>query len=163
MSQRIVLNPVTRISGFMEIDAAIDNNMVVDAKTKGLLFRGFERMLNGRNPLDAIYFTQRICGICSTAHSMASTLALEDAMEVVPTEQGKYLRDILHGCEFLQNHIRHFYQYSLPDFVRLPDQYPLYVADHDDFRIPKGKTMKWRNTILSLLILAEARMKCWQC
>lgn len=139
MTQRIVLNPVTRISGFMEIDAAIDNNTVVDVKTRGLLFRGFERMLNGRNPFDAVYYTQRICGICSTAHSVASTLALEDALGIVASEQGKYLRDILHGCEFLQNHIRHFYQYTLPDFVRLPDDYPVYVADHEDFRLPKAK------------------------
>ena len=139
MTKRIVINPVTRISGFMEIDATVDNNKVIEVKTEGLLFRGFEKMLVGRNPFDAVYFTQRICGICSTAHSMASTLALEAAMGVVPTEQGKYLRDILHGCEFLQNHIRHFYQYTIPDFVRLPDKYPLYVTDHNDFRLPKDK------------------------
>ncbi len=137
MTKRILINPVTRISGFMEIVAEIDNNTVADAKTSGLLFRGFENMLIGRNPLDAVYFTQRICGICSTAHSMASTLALEAAMGVVPLEQGRYLRDILHGCEFLQNHIRHFYQYTIPDFVRLPEKYPLYVTDHNDFRLPK--------------------------
>ncbi len=139
MTKRIVINPVTRISGFMEIDATIENNTVVDVKTEGLLFRGFEKMLAGRNPFDAVYFTQRICGICSTAHSMASTLALEAAMGVVPTEQGRYLRDILHGCEFLQNHIRHFYQYTIPDFVRLPDKYPLFVTDHNDYRLHKNK------------------------
>ncbi|ACL75430.1 nickel-dependent hydrogenase large subunit [Ruminiclostridium cellulolyticum] len=139
MTRRIIINPVTRISGFMEIDAVIDKNTVTDVKTEGLLFRGFEKMLAGRNPFDAVYFTQRICGICSTAHSVASTLALETAMNVIPAEQGKYLRDILHGCEFMQNHIRHFYQYTIPDFVRLPDKYPLYVTEHNDFRIPKGK------------------------
>ncbi len=139
MTKRIVINPVTRISGFMEIDAVINNNTVTDVKTEGLLFRGFEQMLSGRNPLDAVYFTQRICGICSTAHSVASTMALETAMGIVPTEQGRYLRDILHGCEFLQNHIRHFYQYTIPDFVRLPDKYPLYATEHNDFRIPKNK------------------------
>ncbi len=138
MTKRIVINPVTRISGFMEIDAVINNNTVTDVKTEGLLFRGFEQMLSGRNPLDAVYFTQRICGICSTAHSVASTMALETAMGIVPTEQGRYLRDILHGCEFLQNHIRHFYQYTIPDFVRLPDKYPLYATEHNDFRIPKN-------------------------
>lgn len=137
MGKRIVINPVTRISGFMEIDAVIDNNTVMDVKTDGLLFRGFEKMLVGRNPFDAVYFTQRICGICSTAHSMASTLALEAAMGIVPSEQGRYLRDILHGCEFLQNHIRHFYQYTIPDFVRLPDRFPLYLTNHDDFRLPR--------------------------
>ncbi|MGE5628799.1 MAG: nickel-dependent hydrogenase large subunit [Solirubrobacterales bacterium] len=139
MTKKIIINPVTRISGFMEIQADIENNKVVDAKTEGLLFRGFEKMLIGRNPFDAVYFTQRICGICSTAHSMASTLALEDAIGVVPDQQGRYLRDIIHGCEFLQNHIRHFYQYTIPDFVKLPEDYPLFKAEHNDFRIPKEK------------------------
>ncbi len=139
MTNRIVINPVTRISGFMEIQADIENNRVVDAKTEGLLFRGFEKMLINRSPLDAVYFTQRICGICSTAHSVASTLALEQTMGIVPSEQGRYLRDILHGCEFLQNHLRHFYQYTIPDFVKLPEGYPLFKTIHNDFRLPKEK------------------------
>ena len=137
MSEKITINPVTRISGFMEIQADIENHFVVNAKTKGLMFRGFEKMLIGRNPFDAVYFTQRICGICSTAHSMASTLALENAMNFIPSEQGRYLRDIIHGCEFLQNHLRHFYQYTLPDFVKLPENYPLFKTDHNDYRLPK--------------------------
>lgn len=137
MSKRIVINPLTRISGFMEIDVTIDQNQVVDAKTKGNLFRGFEQMLVGRSPFDAVYFTQRICGICSAAHSMASSHALEDALNIEPMEQGNYLRDIIHCCEFLQNHIRHFYQYTVPDFVKI-EQNSLFQADHDDFRLPKN-------------------------
>ncbi len=137
MTEKITINPVTRISGFLEIEAEIANNLVVNAQTKGMMFRGFEKMLLGRNPFDAVYFTQRICGICSTAHSMASTLALENAMNFVPTEQGRYLRDIIHGCEFLQNHLRHFYQYTIPDFVKLPEEYPLFKVDHMDYRLPK--------------------------
>lgn len=137
--KRIKISPVTRISGFMEIDAVIDNNIVTDAKTEGLLFRGFEKMLEGRSPFDAVYFTQRVCGICSTAHSIASTLALEDAMGIKPSQQGRYLRDIIHGCEFLQNHIRHFYQYTAPDFIRMPEGNTLFETDHNDFRLPKQK------------------------
>lgn len=137
MSKRIVINPLTRISGFMEIDVTIDQNQVVDAKTKGNLFRGFEQMLVGRSPFDAVYFTQRICGICSAAHSMASSHALEDALNIEPMEQGNYLRDIIHCCEFLQNHIRHFYQYTVPDFVKI-EQNSLFQTDHDDFRLPKN-------------------------
>ena len=121
----------------MEIDVIVEQNKVVDAKTKGNLFRGFEQMLVGRSPFDAVYFTQRICGICSSAHSMASSLALEDALNIEPMEQGKYLRDIIHCCEFLQNHIRHFYQYTIPDFVKI-EQNPLFQSDHDDFRLPKA-------------------------
>lgn len=137
MSQRIVINPITRISGFMEIDVQLEGNRVVDAKTTGSFFRGFEQMMVGRNPFDAIYLTQRICGICSTAHSVASSVALEDALGVQVTEQGRYLRDLLHGCEFLQNHLRHFYQYTLPDFVRLPAvSNALRSPEHGDFRLP---------------------------
>lgn len=121
----------------MEIDVTIDQNQVVDAKTKGNLFRGFEQMLVGRSPFDAVYFTQRICGICSAAHSMASSLALEDALKIEPTEQGTYLRDIIHCCEFLQNHIRHFYQYTVPDYVKIEEN-TLLLSDHDDFRLPKA-------------------------
>ncbi|MGN7176796.1 Ni/Fe hydrogenase [Paenibacillus sp. FSL R5-0490] len=136
MSKRIVINPLTRISGFMEIEVIVDKNKVVDVKTKGNLFRGFEQMLAGRSPFDAVYFTQRICGICSAAHSVASSAALEDALNIEPSEQGKYLRDIIHCCEFLQNHIRHFYQYTVPDFVKIEGN-TLLQTDHADFRLPE--------------------------
>lgn len=137
MNKRIVINPLTRISGFMEIDVMVENHQITEAKVKGNLFRGFEQMLIGRSPFDAVYFTQRICGICSAAHSMASSFALEDALNIEPMEQGKYLRDIIHCCEFLQNHIRHFYQYTIPDFVKI-EQNQLFQSDHTDFRLPKA-------------------------
>lgn len=137
MGRIITINPVTRISGFLEIQVEVERNVVIDAKSSGLLFRGFEKMLQGRPPLDAVYFTQRICGICSTAHSMGSVLALEDALSIWPTENDRMLRDYMHGCEFLQNHLRHFYQYTLPDFIKGPEISPLYEAAHQDFRLPE--------------------------
>lgn len=136
MGSSITINPVTRISGFLEIQVEVENNIVIDAKSSGLLFRGFEKMLKDRSPLDAIYFTQRICGICSTAHSMGSAFALEDALSIQANENDKMIRDYIHGCEFLQNHLRHFYQYTLPDFIKGPDISPLYEAAHEDFRLP---------------------------
>lgn len=135
----IIISPVTRISGFLEIDVTIENNMVIDAKSVGLFFRGFEKMMNGRNPFDAVYFTERICGICSTAHSLTSTLALENALGIIPSEQGRYLRDIIHGCEFLQNHIRHFYQFKVPDFVKMPEEFTFFDTSNYDYRIPIEK------------------------
>ncbi|HJV46805.1 MAG TPA: nickel-dependent hydrogenase large subunit [Bacillota bacterium] len=137
MKKRIVINPLTRISGFMEIDVTLEQNKIVDVKTKGNIFRGFEQIMVGRSPFDAIYLTQRICGICSTAHSVASSLALEDALGVAVTELGHYIRDALHCCEFLQNHIRHFYQFTLPDFVKLPEVSSIFIARHTDFRLPQ--------------------------
>lgn len=142
MSRTITINPITRISGFMEIEVKIENHKVVDAKSSGLLFRGFEKMLLGRSPFDAIYFTERICGICSTAHSVASTLALEDALKIHPNENDKMLRDIIHGWEFIQNHIRHFYLYTLPDFVVTPDIQPVASAGGYDLRLPEALNKK---------------------
>lgn len=133
----ITINPVTRISGFLEIEVQVENNKVVDAKSSGLLFRGFERMLQGRGPLDSIYFTERICGICSTAHSMASALALEDALKVAPEENDKMVRDFIHGCEFIQNHLRHFYLYTIPDYATGPPLEPVFNNNYKDFRLPK--------------------------
>lgn len=137
MPKKIIINPITRISGFAEIEVDIDEGIIAGARTKGFLFRGFEKMLLGRSPFDAVYFTERICGICSTAHSMSSTLALEDALKIKPTEQGRYLRDFVHGCEFLQNHLRHFYQYTLPDFIELPDVSSIYSSNSDRRRLPE--------------------------
>lgn len=139
LAERIIINPLTRISGFMEIDTIITNNKITDAKTKGLLFRGFEKMLMGKSPFDAIYYSQRICGICSTAHSVASSMALENALNITVSQQGRYLRDIIHACEFLQNHIRHFYQYTIPDFVKFPPGNPFLESKHNDYRLPKQK------------------------
>ncbi|MBC8059194.1 MAG: nickel-dependent hydrogenase large subunit [Clostridiaceae bacterium] len=151
MKARITIDPITRISGFLEIDVEIDQNKIVDARSSGLLFRGFEKMLKGKEPLDAIYFTERICGICSTAHSYASTVALEDAININSSEEAHIIRDIIHGTEFLQNHIRHFYLFIVPDYVKLPEISDLYQSNNVDFRLPdnlSGKIQK--NYIASL-------------
>lgn len=142
MRNKITINPITRISGFLEIQVEVENNKIVDAKSSGMLFRGFEKMLKGRPPLDAIYFTERICGICSTAHSIASTLALEEIINIIPNKNDKMIRDFMHGCEFIQNHIRHFYQYTLPDFVKGPEISPLYGGNNDDYRLPEQLNIK---------------------
>ncbi|WP_053956391.1 nickel-dependent hydrogenase large subunit [Inediibacterium massiliense] len=145
MGNKITINPITRISGFLEIQVEVEKNEIIDAKSSGMLFRGFEKMLKGRPPIDAIYFTERICGICSTAHSMASTLALENILDIVPNENDKMIRDFMHGCEFIQNHLRHFYQYTLPDFVKGPEIQPLYRENHNDYRLPEKLNLKLSN------------------
>ncbi|MBZ4664491.1 MAG: Ni/Fe hydrogenase [Caloramator sp.] len=115
----IVLSPITRISGFLTIIAQVDDNIVVDAKCKGTMFRGFEKLLIDKHPLDAVYLTQRICGICSSAHSIASSRALEDCSSLIVDYNSKIIRNIIHGFDILQNHIRQFYLFSIPDFVNI--------------------------------------------
>lgn len=141
--KKITIDPMTRISGLLKIEVDIDNNKVVDAKASGNQFRGFEKMYKGRNPLDIIYLTSRLCGICSTHHSLTSTLALENAMNVTPNINGVLARDIANGFEFLQNHIRQIYFFALPDFVHSPSINPLFLTVSDkvaNYRVPKKET-----------------------
>jgi hydrogenase large subunit len=133
----IIIDPLTRISGFLEIGAETDQNTIINSEVRGLLFRGFETMLSGRPPLDAVFFTERICGICSTAHAYASTLALEEAIKVEPSVNDKYLRDIIHGFEYIQNHLRHFYIMVFPDYVRVTSPPLVNSEKFTDYRLPE--------------------------
>lgn len=138
MSVKLNIDPLTRVSGFLKIEVQVENNKIIDAKCTGSMFRGFELMLKGRNPLDVIYFTERICGICSTAHSYVSSQAMEKALGVEVPKLAMYIRDFIHGAEFLQNHLRHFYLYTLPDYVRGPKINPVYNDNLRDYRLPEN-------------------------
>lgn len=137
MGEIITIDPITRISGFLEIKAEVENKVIVNVDSIGLLYRGFERMLKGRPPMDAIYFTQRICGICSCAHAVASAKALENALNLQISLNDSYIRDIIHGMEFIQNHIRHFYQLTMPSFARIKSLPLAYDQNYTDFRLPE--------------------------
>ncbi|MDW8803105.1 nickel-dependent hydrogenase large subunit [Clostridium sp. A1-XYC3] len=136
MGKIIRIDPVTRISGFLDIKIEVEESIITKAETSGLLYRGFEKMLKGRSPLDAVYFTERICGICSIAHGTASTRALEDALNINVAVNDLYLRDIMHGFDFLQNHLRQFYFFTVPSYAKMPDIKPLYSQEYTDFRMP---------------------------
>lgn len=137
MSKNIIIDPVTRISGFLELNTKLENDEIKDVSTSGLLYRGFEKILEKRPPLDAIYLTERICGICSAAHSIASSMAIESALNLDVSLNDMYLRDIIHGFEFIQNHLRQFYLFTVPSYVRMPHVSPIYQDEYQDYRIPE--------------------------
>lgn len=142
MKKTITIDPITRISGFLETKVEVTENTITNAETSGLLFRGFEKMLKSRQPLDAIYFTERICGICSVAHAMASTLALENAFKLEVSINDIYIRDLIHGFEFMQNHLRQFYNLTVPSYVKMEHINPLYSNQYSDYRLPKVENKK---------------------
>jgi hydrogenase large subunit len=158
MGEKIIINPITRISGFLQIEVTIEKNIVIDAKSSGFLFRGFEEMLRGRSPFDAIYFTERICGICSTAHGLVSATAIEDALKVQIDESGGLLRQIMHVCEFLQNHIRHFYQFTMPDYVQI-DVNPVSEGEERKYKIPKDINKRLNNHYIESFKYSRAAHK----
>ncbi|UCG49286.1 MAG: nickel-dependent hydrogenase large subunit [Phycisphaerales bacterium] len=113
----IKIDPMTRIEGHLAIEATVEEGVVTDAKSSGTMFRGFENILKGRSPLDAPHLTQRICGVCPISHGMASCLNLESAYNTSPPANGRILRNLVLGANFIMSHILHFYHLAALDYV----------------------------------------------
>ncbi|KIH75963.1 hydrogenase large subunit [Geoalkalibacter ferrihydriticus] len=116
---KIVLDPLTRIEGHLRIETRIAGGQVAEAWSKGEMFRGFEALLQGRDPLDAPVITQRICGVCPISHAISSCKAIESACGLRVPANGLYLRNLILGANYLQSHILHFYHLSALDFVKV--------------------------------------------
>src|SRR5512140_909076 len=114
---RITIDPMTRIEGHLRIDVEIEGGKVKDAWTTGTLFRGFEIILQGRDPRDAWHITQRICGVCPTSHGHASSMSMDDAFKVKPPDNGRIIRNIIEGAQFVHSHILWFYHLNALDYV----------------------------------------------
>lgn len=116
---KIVIDPVTRIEGHLKIDAVVEGGVVKDAKSSGLLFRGIEIILRGRDPRDAQRYVQRICGVCPTSHSIAATLNLDSAFGIADKipDNGRIIRNLMLGTAHIADHILHFYHLAALDYV----------------------------------------------
>lgn len=117
MAQRITIDPVTRIEGHLRIDCAIDNGRVSKAWASGQMWRGIELILKDRDPREAWLFTQRICGVCTTVHAIASVRSVENALNLEVPLNAQYIRNILMAAHAIQDHIVHFYHLSALDWV----------------------------------------------
>jgi hydrogenase large subunit len=116
---KIVVDPITRIEGHLKIEVTTENGVVKDAHSSGMMFRGIELILRGRDPRDAQRYTQRICGVCPTSHSIASTLNLDSAFglaDKIP-DNGRILRNLILGAAHIADHILHFYHLTALDYV----------------------------------------------
>lgn len=133
--QKIMFSPVTRLSGLLSIDITVDRDTVIEANASSTMFRGFENIMRDRHITDAVYMTQRVCGICSLAHGAVSSYLLDELYDLEISENAQYLRNIMYAADFLQNHIRHFYLFSLPDFVEMPNRPPFHGQDRADLRL----------------------------
>ncbi|MFI4912169.1 MAG: nickel-dependent hydrogenase large subunit [Sedimentisphaeraceae bacterium JB056] len=121
MPSTIKIDPVTRIEGHLSIEVTVDKvdgqDKVIAAKSSGTMFRGFERILQGHDAFDAVQITQRICGVCPVSHAMASSMALEGAFNSTPPANGRIVRNLVLGANFLQSHILHFYHLCALDYI----------------------------------------------
>jgi hydrogenase large subunit len=121
-------DPVTRIEGHLGVELEFDTvngvQQVVNVQAGGLLFRGIENILVGRDPRDAPLITQRICGVCPVAHGMAAATALDQACGVAVPTNARLLRNLVNAANFIESHILHFYLLALPDFIAGPAMPP---------------------------------------
>ncbi|HDO31482.1 MAG TPA: hydrogenase 2 large subunit, partial [Desulfobacteraceae bacterium] len=117
MAQRIVVDPITRIEGHLRIDAEINNGFINKAWSSGQMWRGIEVILQGRDPRDAWLFTQRICGVCTTVHALASVRCVENALGLEIPINAQYIRNLVLSLHALHDHIVHFYILSALDWV----------------------------------------------
>jgi len=117
MSTRIVIDPVTRIEGHLRIDVEVDGGKVIDAWSSGQMYRGFETILKGRDPREAWLFTQRVCGVCTTVHAIASVRAVENALALEVPLNAQYIRNLILAAHAMHDHIVHFYHLSALDWV----------------------------------------------
>jgi len=118
MSKRIVVDPITRIEGHLRVEAILDDsNHIKDALSSGTMWRGIEVILQGRDPREAWAFCERICGVCTTVHALASVRAVENALGIQVPPNAETIRNIMFLTQMVQDHVIHFYHLHALDWV----------------------------------------------
>lgn len=118
MGTRITAGPFNRVEGDLEVTLDIEDGHVTRAWVKSPLYRGFEQILVGKDPRDALVFAPRICGICSVSQSMAAAYALADVQRTAMPPNGELVTNLILAAENLADHLTHFYLFFMPDFAR---------------------------------------------
>jgi hydrogenase large subunit len=113
----IVVDPVTRIEGHLRIEAQFDGSVITQASSSGTMVRGIEIILQGRDPRDAWAFAQRICGVCTLVHGIASVRAVEDALQYSIPANAQLIRNLMIVTQFVHDHVMHFYHLHALDWV----------------------------------------------
>jgi hydrogenase large subunit len=114
---KVVVDPITRIEGHLRIEVQADQGKITDSWASSTQFRGIEIIMEGRDPRDAWAFTQRICGVCTVVHAVASCRAVEDALDITIPPNANLIRNLIHGMQFVQDHVIHFYHLHALDWV----------------------------------------------
>jgi hydrogenase large subunit len=117
MSTRIVVDPITRIEGHLRIEAEVKDGRIADAWSAGTMVRGIEIILKGRDPRDAWALTERVCGVCTTVHALASVRSVEDALGVAVPPNAELIRNLMFCAQYMQDHVVHFYHLHALDWV----------------------------------------------
>lgn len=117
MSTRIVVDPVTRIEGHLRIEAEIENGIIQDAFSSGTMVRGIEIIVQDRDPREVWAYVGRVCGVCTSIHSLCSVRAVENVLGIVIPPNAEMVRNLMQGALLMHDHVVHFYQLQALDWV----------------------------------------------
>ncbi|MFL9483767.1 nickel-dependent hydrogenase large subunit [Chitinophagaceae bacterium LWZ2-11] len=117
MSKRIVVDPVTRIEGHLRVEVEVKNGIITDAYSSGTMVRLLEEILKGRDPRDAWAFVGRVCGVCTSVHSLASVRSVENALDITIPPNAELVRNLMFCTVAMQDHVVHFYHLHAMDWV----------------------------------------------
>ncbi len=117
MNERVVVDPITRIEGHLRIEAEMDGQNIAKAYSSGTMVRGLEIILQGRDPRDAWAYAQRICGVCTLVHGIASVRSVEDALKIELPPNAQLIRNLMIGAQYIHDHVMHFYHLHALDWV----------------------------------------------
>jgi hydrogenase large subunit len=117
MAERIVIDPITRIEGHLRVEIEIKDGKISDAYSSGTMVRGIETILKGRDPRDAWAFVGRVCGVCTSTHSLTSVRAVENALGISVPPNAELIRNLMANALYIQDHVVHFYQLHALDWV----------------------------------------------
>jgi hydrogenase large subunit len=117
MTERVVVDPITRIEGHLRIEAQMEGDRIARAYSSGTMVRGIELILKGRDPRDAWAFAQRICGVCTLVHGIASVRSVEDALDYKVPPNAQLIRNLMIAAQYVHDHVMHFYHLHALDWV----------------------------------------------
>ena len=116
-NERVVVDPITRIEGHLRIEAQMNGDRIENAYSSGTMVRGIEVILQGRDPRDAWAFAQRICGVCTLVHGLASIRSVENALNYTIPPNAELIRNLMNGAQYIHDHVMHFYHLHALDWV----------------------------------------------
>ncbi|MEG1574603.1 MAG: nickel-dependent hydrogenase large subunit, partial [Bacteroidales bacterium] len=117
MIKRVVVDPVTRIEGHLRIEAEIENGIITDAFSTGTMVRGIEIIARDRDPRDIWAYVGRVCGVCTSIHSLCSVRSVENALGIIIPPNAERVRSLMQIAITIQDHVTHFYQLQAFDWV----------------------------------------------
>ncbi len=142
--QRVVVDPICRIEGHLRIEVNLDeSNTIRNAVSTGNMWRGLEVILKGRDPRDAWAFVERICGVCTGVHALASVRTVEDALGIDIPRNANSIRNLMMLAQYTQDHLVHFYHLHALDWV---DVVSALSADPKATSQLQQSISNWRNS-----------------